>query len=229
MKLLKKLSNTYSLSVFLVALPLLFLLVSFFVSVKGNSLFVFSFRIPIAVNNGLVSSVSNYLNNFLIVLTTYLTLLFFVDKNEKRECLIFGFGAYLFFIIYISIFVSLGFVNFLKPLLVFFANLIIIYGFLLIFEKVSKSPLLAAVVIMLLQLAGGGLTYLYEFSEMLPRQFSSVIDIVYRLTPICQKTTLALQNDSFRLLYIDLLISGTVIVYKVYESFKTKVVNKENM
>ncbi len=221
MKLLKKLSNTYSLSVFLVALPLLFLLVSFFVSVKGDSLFVFSFRIPLSVNNSHVVSVSNYLNNFLIVLTTYLTLLFFVDKNEKRECLIFGFGAYLFFIIYISIFISLGFVNFLKPLLVFFANLIIIYGFLLIFEKVSKSSLLAAVVIMLLQLAGGGLTYLYDFSEMLPKKIALVISIIYNIVPIYQKTILTLQTNNFSLIFTDLIVSLAFILFYFYSNTKS--------
>jgi hypothetical protein len=152
----------------------------------------------------------------LLVLTTYLNLLFFISKDEKRELLMFGFSYYLFFVVYISAFISFGFFSIGKTFFLFSSNLIILYGFLLIIEKLFKSTVLAAVIVMLFQLAGGGLTYLFEFSDMLSKKIAVIILCLYGVVPVYQKISFILQNNSFKLLLPDLIIAVIVVSYKFF-------------
>jgi len=218
MKLLKKLSQDYSLILFLTFFPLVIFTFSFVIHVKDGSLFFLSSRIPIAISKNVLGTVGMYLLSILTSVTTYFALIVFPSVKEKRELLIFGFTGYLFVVIYLASFIAIGGIPFFKPLLFLFLNIFIIFGFLVLFEKLFKSSVLSSVLLLLVQLIGGGFVYLYEFSEMFSSGLQLAVKGVYGALPFYQKILSVYQDGNYKSIVFVFFVSFSVCILVIYRN-----------
>lgn len=219
MKLLKKLSEDSNLVLFLFIFPLILLLVSFVLNVKDGNFYVLAFRIPISIGKNFFVTINSYLLGFLITMTTYITLILYCSIKEKKVLLIFGFPFYFFIILYLSVFISIGYIPFIKTFIFMYLNITIMFTFLLFLDKLFKSMPLASLIILFIQLMGGGVLYLYEFSEMFQSKVQMAVKIIYSILPFYQKTLNVYQNNEIQFLYFNVIFAGIIIVYQIYINF----------
>lgn len=192
----------------------LLLVVLSLVDIRSDGIHAGAIVLPIRTGGSTVNWVWASALSMCLPVLYYLTILVFLWERRKTWLRVAAFQGQLILIVLLPVWISFGSgSDMLRFLFLTVCATIILNGFLLLFSWLSGSRLVSGIIMVLIQLAGPALAYLYAFHDLLPGWWGRLAVFLYRELPLYQKMGAMWEELDWAAILPDLILAILVMGY----------------